>query len=86
MKDAKDKEGRSVKILGKAGVLYVDKDGEYFVDSEVLISPPFDLVIFSEGIEYYNMPSITITDEKKKDIIANTVRLFESIGMKVDVA
>jgi hypothetical protein len=85
MKDAKDQEGRSVKILGKAGVLYRDKDGEFFIDSEILVSPPFDLVIFSDGIGYSNNPNGFITEEKKKEIIVNAVRLFESIGMKVEV-
>lgn len=85
MKDAKDKEGRSVKILGRAGILYEDKSGQYYINSEMLVGPEFDLVIYSDDVSVHNNNSDLVTEKKKKEIIFHTLSLLTAKGIKVDV-
>jgi hypothetical protein len=87
MKDAKDNEGRSVKILGRAGIKYIDRDKRYFVDSEMLVGNEFDLVIYSDSVRYYKdiSKSHPIPEDQKKEIVKMVVKLLSSSGIKVDV-
>ncbi len=85
MKDAKDKEGRSVKILGRAGILFKDGKNEYFVDSEMSVGE-FDLVIFSDNVRYFDKTNETpVSSDKKKEIVSMTVKMLQSEGIKVNV-
>lgn len=87
MKDAKDKQGRSVKILGRTGVLYQDKDGKFLIDSEILAGPDYDLVLYINDISYYkDSGSGFISDIKKNEIIHNAMKLFQSKGFKIELA
>lgn len=87
MKDAKDNEGRSVEILGRGGIKYTDKEKKYFIDSEMLVGPEFDLVIFSDSVRYYNDTSLTnpVSDSEKKEIVKMVVKLLASASIKADV-
>jgi hypothetical protein len=87
MKDAKDKEGRSVEILGRSGIKYKDKENKYFIDSEMLVGPEFDLVIFSESVRYYKDVSLTnpLSDMQKNEIVKIVVGLLSSAGIRADV-
>jgi len=87
MKDAKDKEGRSVKILGRAGLKFTDKDQKYFVDSEMLVEGEFDLVIYSDSVRYYKdiSKNYPIPEDQKKEIVKMVVKLLNSSGIKTDV-
>jgi len=87
MKEAIDNEGRSVEILGRSGIKYKNKSQKYFIDSEMLVSPEFDIVIFSDSVRYYNDTSLIhpLTKDEKNEIIRIAVKLLESAGIKVDV-
>jgi hypothetical protein len=78
---------KRIKMLGRAGLVYKTKDNKYFVDSEVLVGPPYDVVIFADGVRYYG-------EEKKQEILSNEERQsiikavkaeLESMGMSVQV-
>jgi hypothetical protein len=87
MKDAKDNEGRSVEILGRSGIKYKDKEKKYFIDSEMLVNPEFDLVIFSGSVRYYKDTSLAnpISDSEKEEIVKIVVKLLASAKIKADV-
>ena len=87
MKDAIDKEGRSVEILGRSGIKYRDKSNKYFIDSEMLVSPEFDIVIFSDSVRYYSNTSLLnpLTKNEKDEIVKIVLTLLESAGIKTDV-
>jgi hypothetical protein len=87
MKDAKDKEGRSVEILGRSGIKYRDKSNKYYIDSEMLVGPEFDLVIFSDSVRFYNDTSLLnpLSKNEKDEIVKIVVTLLESVGIKADV-
>jgi hypothetical protein len=87
MKDARDKEGRSVEILGRSGIKYRDKSNKYYIDSEMLVGPEFDLVIFSDSVRFYNDTSLLnpLSKNEKDEIVKIVVTLLESVGIKADV-
>jgi hypothetical protein len=87
MKDAKDKEGRSVEILGRAGLKYIDKDKKYFIDSEMLVGGEFDLVIYSDSVRHYSDVSknAPVPEDEKKGIVRLVVKLLKSADIKADV-
>jgi hypothetical protein len=86
MKDAKNKKGHSVKILGRSGILYNDGYNKYFIDSEILIDKYFDLVIYSNSIRYYNIrEGNMLTEERKREIVLLVKELLETKGIKIDI-
>jgi hypothetical protein len=86
MKDAKDKEGHSIKILGRAGLIYSDKKEKYFIDSEMLIGPQFDIVIYSGSVRPYNKGENTMLSESKKsEVISIVVKLLQSAKIRADL-
>lgn len=87
MKDAEDNQGRSVKILGRAGIKYKDKDKNYFIDSEMLVDDEFDLVVFSDSVRYYNDTSLSnpLSDFEKKEVVEMVIKLLGSVNIRVNV-
>lgn len=84
MKDAKDNEGRSVKILGRTGIRFEDQNGVFFIDSEMLNGKTHDLVIYSNDIRYYEKSDTRlISFECKKEIIQNVTTLLKSVGIRI---
>lgn len=85
MKDAKDKDGHSVKILGRAGMIYEDKGTKYFVDSEMLVGPEYDIVIYTGSIRPNKEENGVILSQTKKDeIISIIAKLLKSENIRAD--
>ncbi|HZE86120.1 MAG TPA: hypothetical protein VE035_17490 [Puia sp.] len=86
MKDAKDKDGHSIKLLGRAGLIYWDKEEKYFIDSEMLIGSKFDIVVYSNSIRFYDRADNRLLPEsKKKEIISVVIKLLLSAKIKADI-
>lgn len=82
----RDNEGHSLKLLGRAGMIYKDQEMEYLIDSEMLSGGQFDWVIYSDMISHYDKGKKGLVDEqKKKEILAKVIKLLESRGIKVDI-
>lgn len=77
---------RSVKILGRAGVLYKDNNIKYLVDSELLFGEDYDIVIYKDNIKYYNsINDNEISEELKDEIVENVCKILKSRNFKVVV-
>lgn len=74
----------SVKILGRAGILYKDNNNKYLVDSEMLFGDYYDIVIYKDNIKFYNsIKNDEISEELKEEIIENICKKLKSRNLKV---
>ncbi|HLO81378.1 MAG TPA: hypothetical protein VK166_10485 [Chitinophagaceae bacterium] len=87
MKDSKDKEGRSVEILGRSGIKFIDQKKIYFLDSEMLKNPDYEMVVFWGSVRYFHdTPGSTLISEIEKINIAETViALLAKDGIRADI-
>ncbi len=84
MKDSKDERGRSVKVLGRSGILYEEDNQKYYIDSEMLVGPEYNLVIYADNVKPYDKKDKRlISFDKKKEIVSIAIGLFKSVGIKV---
>ena len=86
MKDAKDKEGHSIKILGRAGMMFMDKKEKFFVDCEMLVGPHFDLVVYANSVSPWEGDSTMLTQARKDEIIRIVLKLLESTKIRAELA
>jgi len=71
-------------MLGRAGIIYKDEAGKYFIDSETLIRPPYDIVIFADSVKYYKSDKILPSETKM--IIAKKIKdELEAMSMLVEL-
>jgi hypothetical protein len=84
MKEAKDKEGLSIRILGRAGMLFQDHNDMYFIDTEMLTGN-VDFVIFSDGIRHGSATGDIVSEEKRNEIISTVKKMLQADGIKVEV-
>ena len=81
--DNKDSKGRSVKILGRCGILYNDNGTRYFVDSEMQVTP-HKLAIYKNNISFYEDNTNTqLSVDKKNEVLTNTIQLLKEINIDV---
>jgi hypothetical protein len=65
---------------GRTGVLYQDETGKYFIDSELLVGPDFDLVIYADRIRFFDkMNRNEVDGEKKQEILNIALKLLSQI-------
>ena len=75
-----------IKMQGRSGIIYI-KSPKYYIDSEVLHPPPFDVVIWKdslcrfEGENKYPVHSV----EEKKLIVEEIMRELEDMNLKVEL-
>jgi hypothetical protein len=83
----KDNEGRYVKPLGRTGLVYSDKTGKYYVESELLLglSP---IAIYSKGRIYkiIGKQNLPISEETRASIIANVIKIFAENNITIEVS
>lgn len=79
-------EGFSVRILGRAGLMYREGKQQLFVDSELLASPS-GMVIYTDSIKAWQPPfeRDEIDAAKKAQIIDNVRRAFHWAGYEIEV-
>ena len=78
---------KKVKMLGRAGIMYNDIKQQYYLNSECLVGPPYDVVIFVNDIYYYkNGQKLNSVSKKESEEIANQVKKeLELRGMNVEL-
>ena len=74
----------SVKLTGRAGLVYSEGSKHMFVDSELLAGPTFDIVVFGDSIKSWAPPhqSEAISAEDVLRIRGNIAEALNS--MRVD--
>lgn len=79
--------GYSVKLLGRAGLIYTEGSKSVRIDSEILMGPDA-LVVYSKSIKNWDKRSGgEAIDDKTRDRIINNIRkvcAFEGFGIEVD--
>jgi hypothetical protein len=69
-------QGYSVRIIGRAGLDYRDEGGAIEIDSEVMASPGWEIVVY--------VSSIPDTAERPRNEVVDRLRtLFESAGWQL---
>ena len=67
-------EGFCVEMLGRTGIKYTEGLRTTYVSSEVLLGP-HGMVVYTDSIKYWQVPSGNFDDDKKIDIIKNAHRV-----------
>lgn len=81
--DSIDSKGRSIKILGRCGILYNDNGVKYYVDSEIQTEPK-TLAIYKNNIQFYkNNTNTLLSADKKNEVLKNTITLLNAIHINV---
>lgn len=80
------KNSFKLKLTGRAGLIYEEEGKIMHVDSEMLVGPSFDIVIYESSIQFWDPPFEfeTLNDEEKKRILKNIKSKLEP-RYKVDV-
>ncbi len=78
---------KKIKMLGRAGIIYNDGTTKYFIDSESLLAPPYDVVIYVKRIRYFdNNARLKVLTNTEKLEIANKVKSeLDDMGMTTDL-
>jgi hypothetical protein len=79
-------EGFSVEVLGRTGILYVERDHVMFVDSEVLARPA--IAIWLDRIQHWREPyQDEVLDEDKRARMVENIRraVVEFWGSELEV-
>jgi hypothetical protein len=74
-------------MLGRTGVVYKADGVKYFINSEVLIAPPYDIVLYVDGIRYYdaNQKDLPLSFTEKQRIAIEVKEELEYMGMRVEL-
>jgi hypothetical protein len=83
-----EKKAFKLKVTGRAGLIYSEAGKSMRIDSEMLVGPTYDIVIYKDSIASWEPPfeSESLTAEEKERILANVKAHLERQSYKVDVA
>lgn len=59
---------KEVKFLGRGGMILNYQNNDYIIDSEMLFGEDFDIVIYTDSIQFKDTKA-SITEAKKKEIL-----------------
>jgi hypothetical protein len=70
-----------VKLTGRAGIVYREGDRSMQVDSEMLVGPRFDMVVFTDSIKAWEPPDecVPVSEEDKARIRANITKELNNL-------
>lgn len=73
-----------VKLTGRAGLIYKEGDKSMLVDSEMLVGPQIDMVVFTDSIKAWQSPneSEPVSQEDKARIMENITK--ELSNLRID--
>jgi hypothetical protein len=77
-------EGFSVKTTGWEGIVYTQQGKTLHVDSEFLVGPDFNIVVWGGGIKKWDSGD-DIGDSERRIIVDNIVRALHFRNLKVDI-
>jgi hypothetical protein len=72
-----------VTILGRGGIRYREGARVVAIDGEMLTGA-FDLVVYTGSIKVWDDTKKTISNEERKQIVANMESVFRKHGLTVD--
>ncbi|MBM3610901.1 MAG: hypothetical protein FJX18_05200 [Alphaproteobacteria bacterium] len=75
-----------VKALGRSGLLYQEGKKSMKIDSEMLVGPNYDIVIYKDSVKQWNPPfeNDPVNEDDKNRILSNAKIDLQSGGYKVD--
>lgn len=79
-----NKKKFKVKITGRAGLIYQENGKAIEIDSEMLVGPEYDIVIYAKSIKEWNDGKSVSGDEKNR-ILQNLKDHFNKNKYKVDI-
>lgn len=78
---------RSIVFLGRAGLNCYYNGEKFFIDSEMLIGPPSDIVIYSERIYLIKKgQKFTVDETTRKEVLSFLEMELERQKMKFEVS
>lgn len=83
-----NKKEFKLKITGRAGLLYQEGKRLMKIDSEMLVGPTYDIIVYTDSIRQWEPPfQKDRLDENEKNRILQNVRSdLEKNGYKVDMS
>jgi len=76
-------DGFRINVLGRSGLTYTRGSRTATIDGEMLVGS-FDFVVYTGSIRDWDGSAGPITDEEKKQILADIEAAFRSSGLAVD--
>ena len=78
---------RTIVFLGRAGLHCYYKGEKYFVDSEILVSPLYDIVVYSDRIHLISSgKKLTFDETIKANVLAFLKMELEKRHIKFEVS
>jgi hypothetical protein len=74
---------KRIKLLGRVGLHFYNEGKTYFVDSELLSSKDFEIVIYKDIYLIKNNSKILLSNEIQKEILIKTKLELENMGLRV---
>lgn len=75
---------KKIKFLGRAGLKFYDAEKVYIINSELLSSKIFDIIIFENDIYYIkNNDKHILLDNERNIIFLKVKSELENMGLKV---
>ena len=74
----------SVKVTGRAGVIYKEGDKTLIIDSEMLSGNKYDMIIYIESMNNWEPPydKLILTENDKKQIMENIDQDLKKINIE----
>ncbi len=77
--------GFTVRVLGRAGLQYMEGSKIMLVDSEMLNNPKIGFVVASSSITHWNGFTQKIGQKERLRVLNNITEAFKFIGFKIKV-
>ena len=78
---------KTIVFLGRAGLHCYYNGEKYFVDSEILVSPLYDIVVYSDRIHLISMGKKLTVDETTKSNVLTFLKMeLEKRHIKFEVS
>lgn len=77
---------KKIKFLGRTGLIFSEEEEKYFIDSELLNSEEFELVIYKKEIYLIrNSNKILLVEEENKKVLLKILDELGNMGLRVIV-
>ncbi len=75
---------KKIEYTGRAGLIYKDDGLRYFIDSEMLVSDDYNIVVYPGSVYLLKgSQKIKVTGSEEKDILERAIKEIENTGVKV---
>ena len=78
---------RTITFLGRAGLTCFYDNKTFFIDSEMLVGPPYDIVIYSDGIYLKkDKEKLTVDDATRAAVMSFLKSELEKRQIKAEIS